>query len=97
MLCRQCGTEIADKAIICYRCGAATTDPVRRPVEIRKRSRLAPVVLLVLLVLLVLVGLYMRFVGNTVVPPGFGLPIAIGLGVAIITVLIRLFRVPRRR
>jgi len=24
--CRQCGTEIADKALICYRCGRSTTD-----------------------------------------------------------------------
>jgi hypothetical protein len=34
MKCRSCGTEIADKAIICYRCGAGTTDPVRKPVAI---------------------------------------------------------------
>ena len=26
MRCRQCGTEIADKALICYRCGTATTE-----------------------------------------------------------------------
>ena len=31
MTCRQCGTEIADKALICYRCGAATTDAVFKP------------------------------------------------------------------
>ncbi|MEX2272996.1 MAG: hypothetical protein WD690_16095 [Vicinamibacterales bacterium] len=31
MRCRSCGTEIAEKALICFRCGAATTDPVRRP------------------------------------------------------------------
>jgi hypothetical protein len=24
--CRQCGTAIADKAIVCYRCGAPTAD-----------------------------------------------------------------------
>jgi hypothetical protein len=35
MQCRNCQTEIADKAIVCYRCGAATTDPVRRPVPVR--------------------------------------------------------------
>jgi MYXO-CTERM domain-containing protein len=34
MKCRSCGTEIADKAIICYRCGAGTTDPIRKPVAI---------------------------------------------------------------
>jgi hypothetical protein len=38
MNCRSCGTEIADKALICFRCGAATTDPVRRPYVARKRS-----------------------------------------------------------
>ena len=27
MLCRACGTEIADKAIVCYRCGAPTAAP----------------------------------------------------------------------
>lgn len=27
MVCRQCGTEIAAKAIICYKCGAATATP----------------------------------------------------------------------
>jgi hypothetical protein len=26
MLCRNCGTEIADKALICYKCGTATTE-----------------------------------------------------------------------
>jgi hypothetical protein len=34
MLCRSCGTEIAEKAIICYRCGAGTSDPVRKAVPI---------------------------------------------------------------
>ena len=39
MQCRNCGTEIADKAIVCYRCGAGTTDPVRAPVPVRPRRR----------------------------------------------------------
>ena len=26
MLCRNCGTDIADKALICFRCGTATTE-----------------------------------------------------------------------
>jgi hypothetical protein len=53
MLCRQCGTEIADKAIVCYRCGAATTESVRKPAEIRpRRSPVVPAVVLVVLALL---------------------------------------------
>jgi hypothetical protein len=31
MKCRQCGTEIAEKALICYRCGAAVAEPVFQP------------------------------------------------------------------
>ena len=31
MQCRQCGTEIAEKAIICYKCGTATALPGARP------------------------------------------------------------------
>jgi hypothetical protein len=27
MTCRHCGTEIADRALICYRCGKATAEP----------------------------------------------------------------------
>ncbi len=55
MQCRNCGTEIADKALICYRCGTATTDAKHQPyVAPRARSRsmvfiVAGIVLLVLL------------------------------------------------
>lgn len=31
MQCRRCGTEIAEKAIICYKCGTATAVPDVRP------------------------------------------------------------------
>jgi hypothetical protein len=40
VICRQCGTEIADKAIVCYRCGAATAEPLRRPAPAPSGSRL---------------------------------------------------------
>jgi hypothetical protein len=52
MICRSCGTEIADKALICYKCGAATTDPVvRPPSSARPRSRALIVTFLALLIL----------------------------------------------
>jgi hypothetical protein len=44
MKCRSCGTEIADKAIICFRCGSATTDPVRQPHVAKRRSPVGPLV-----------------------------------------------------
>jgi uncharacterized membrane protein YvbJ len=60
MLCTHCGTEIADKALICYRCGNASTEPRIKPpaegslFERPRRSRL-PIVAIVVLVILALV------------------------------------------
>jgi hypothetical protein len=57
MICTHCGTEIADKALICYRCGNATTEPRVKPpsqgplFERPRRSRM-PVVVIVVLILL---------------------------------------------
>ena len=57
MKCTHCGTEIADKALICYRCGNATTEPRIKPpdqgslFERPRRSRLPMVVVVVLIVL----------------------------------------------
>jgi zinc ribbon protein len=92
MTCRHCGTEIADKAIICYRCGAATTDPVRRAAPIRPRRGRA--LSLVGLVLLVLLGLYLGQAGQTVLPAGrgYGLGAGLAIGVAIILLVVRISR-----
>ena len=46
MICRKCGIEIADKALICYRCGTATTEPTFKPSP-RKRST-SPLLLIVI-------------------------------------------------
>jgi hypothetical protein len=62
MICKHCGTEIADKALICYRCGNATTEPrIKPPAEEslfeRPRGSRVPVIIIVLiLVLLALAG-----------------------------------------
>ena len=59
MTCKYCGTDIADKALICYKCGNATTEPRIKPpaegplFERPRRSRL-PVVIIVLIVLALL-------------------------------------------
>ena len=37
MQCRNCGTEIADKALICYRCGTATTEAKFKPAPLKPR------------------------------------------------------------
>lgn len=46
MRCATCGTEIADKALICFRCGAATTQRRREPARLVRRRRWPWVVLL---------------------------------------------------
>lgn len=60
MICKNCGTEVADKALICYRCGTATTEPRIKPPAAgplfdrprRSRMPMTTVVILVLLALL---------------------------------------------
>ena len=62
MQCRHCGTDIADKALICYRCGRATSDPRVKPPDEgslfdrprRRRGPLATAVTILLLALIVL-------------------------------------------
>ena len=63
MNCRNCGTEIADKALICYRCGQATTEPrVKPPAEgslfDRPRRRSPMMMIVAIIILLLLAGFY---------------------------------------
>jgi hypothetical protein len=61
MICRYCQTQIADKALICYRCGHATTEPRIKPpaegpiFERPRRSRL-PLVIVVIVIVLALIA-----------------------------------------
>jgi hypothetical protein len=79
MRCKHCQTEIADKALICYRCGNATTEPrIKPPVEgplfePKRRSRLPIVVLVIVIVLALIAGWALGF---------FELPGAVGVGPA---------------
>jgi len=63
MQCRNCGTEIADKALICYRCGTATTEAKYTPAQPKRaRSNRTPllVTVVVLLVLLAIAVYLLR-------------------------------------
>lgn len=51
MQCRKCGTTIADKAIICYKCGTATTDAQYQPYVAPKSGRRPPLVYVVVAVI----------------------------------------------
>ena len=93
MQCRNCGTEIADKAIVCYRCGAATTDPVRTAVTITPRRR--PLVPGAAIAVLVLAALYLLQVARTAANPE--LPqLAAGLAGGAAVVVLILFVLRRR-
>lgn len=63
MICTHCGTEIADKALICYRCGRATTEPRVKPPESgsvfdrpRRARRPSMTLLVIVLVVLLVLG-----------------------------------------
>ena len=64
MTCRNCGAQIADKAIVCYRCGTATTEAKFKAPPARKPwSSINLVSSVLAIVLLALCALYMqRFV-----------------------------------
>jgi hypothetical protein len=71
MTCRHCGIEIADKALICYRCGTATAEPSLRPRPApRASTRRLPA--LIGLVVLLIAGLYMGRAATSGVPPAVG-------------------------
>jgi predicted amidophosphoribosyltransferase len=60
MKCRECGTEIADKALICYRCGAAVQEAVYKPAPLEQKRPVAVYVVFVALVIVALLVLYWR-------------------------------------
>ena len=64
MICRQCGTEIADKALICYRCGTATTEAKFKPVDLKAR-RSSNLAALVVFLVAALVGGYLALTSAT--------------------------------
>ena len=61
MQCRNCGAEIADKALICYKCGTATTEAKYQPASLPRtstRSGLVPTI--VAIAILAAVVLYIE-------------------------------------
>jgi hypothetical protein len=60
MICRNCKTEIADNALICFRCGRATTDPkVKPPSEgsiFEHRRRRSPWIIVLIVVILAILA-----------------------------------------
>jgi hypothetical protein len=68
MQCRYCKTEIADNALICYRCGKATSDPrVKPPSEgsiFEHRRRRSPwIIVLIIVIMAILAAAAFLFTG----------------------------------
>jgi len=92
VICRNCGTEIADKALICYRCGTATTEAKFKPTAPKQRLSLPLVASVIVLVLMVIGALY---IGRTV--PG-DTPRLLGwVAVAVVAVGVAILAYVRRR
>jgi hypothetical protein len=60
MKCRECGTEIADKALICFRCGASVQEAVHKPYVAPRKKR--PLIVYAIFVLLLLIAIMMGLV-----------------------------------
>ena len=66
MNCRTCGTEIADNALICYRCGEATREPAREPAPAHAPRQWSAVLLAAVFVLAVAFFLSLALGGRPV-------------------------------
>ena len=62
MKCRECGTEIAEKALICFRCGASVEEPLTKPYVAKKTKR--PLIVYAVFAILVLIALLMMVFRN---------------------------------
>jgi hypothetical protein len=67
MVCSNCGTEIADKALVCFRCGQATVAAVRKPAP--KPSPFRGVLVFVAFLILAAAALFLGRAGTVDVPP----------------------------
>lgn len=52
MICQNCGTEIADKALVCFRCGKATFEAKVPPAPAARTRPRAPVAIAFVVVIL---------------------------------------------
>lgn len=91
MICKTCGTEIADKALICYRCGTATTEAKYKPAPLPARGGPSVLPSVLALIVLVLLALFMGRLTTGEVPRVLAW-IIVGIAVVLVVVRLRLRR-----
>lgn len=89
MVCSSCGAEIADKAIVCYRCGTPTAIPAAPERKSPPRRPIWPAIVAVLVMIVLAIWIV------PMTPPGSGLRYA-AIAAAALAVLIALKFVRRR-
>jgi protein-S-isoprenylcysteine O-methyltransferase Ste14 len=90
--CTNCGTEIAEKALICYRCGQATFTAKRAPAAPPAKGR--QIILVVAMVVLILGALFMGQVQTGTVPEWVRYTVMV---LALVVLASRVFARRRRR
>jgi uncharacterized membrane protein YvbJ len=83
MQCRNCGAEIADNALICYRCGTATTEAKYQPAPIRRGGRSSLFASVAAIALLIILALYLGRVPSGQAPRAVSW-VAVALAVVIV-------------
>jgi len=66
MICKNCGTDIAARAIVCYRCGQATVEAQRKPAALPSRGR--SLIVTLSFVVLLFAALFLGQAGTDLVP-----------------------------
>jgi MYXO-CTERM domain-containing protein len=92
VICRQCGTEISDKAIVCYRCGHSTAAPAAGRPPAPRRAGSQPVWLAVTALLVLAAGaLFMARAASGQVPA------SVSYAIAALAAVVLVWRILRRR
>ncbi len=92
MICRHCGTEISEKALVCFRCGESTSAPAGPERATGRRAGSQPWWLaLTALLVLVAGGLFMARAASG------DLPAPVSYAVAALAAVVLVWRILRRR
>jgi len=89
MTCKNCGTEISDKALICFRCGASTFEPPPQAGPRPRRTRLLPTLLTLAILIVAALYLTRATVGDR--------PRVLGLALLALALILVIWRFVRRR